>query len=74
MGTTGLRDSSSTHKGIICLNRQKGFKIGLRRGVTLEFEKNIRTQQWAFVATRRMDFQNMQPSTRYPVSYGYNID
>lgn len=73
MGTAGLCDSASTYKGILALNRERGFKIGMKRGITLEFDKNIRTQQWAFVATRRADFQNMQPSTRYPVAYGYKI-
>lgn len=74
MGTTGLCNSASTHKGILCFNKTRGFKIGERRGITVEFEKNIRTQQWTFVATRRVDFQKAVPSTRYPVSFGYNIE
>ena len=73
-GATGLCDSGSTHKSILCCNTTRGFKIGERRGVTLEFEKNIRTQQWTFVATARKDFQKMAPSTRYPVVNGYNIE
>lgn len=72
MGTTGLGNTASNRKGILCCNRTK-FKIGERRGITVEFEKNIRTQQWTFVATRRTDFQKMTPSTKYPVAYGYNI-
>lgn len=63
----------STYKGILAVNFVRGFKIGERRGITVEFDKNILTQQWRFVATRREDFQKMQPTTRYPVAYGYNI-
>lgn len=73
LAATGLGTSASTTKAILCCNKARGFKIGERRGVSLEFEKNIRTQQWTFVATRREDFQKMTPSTKYPVSYGYNI-
>jgi hypothetical protein len=65
--------AAGTTKGILCFNKTRGFKIGERRGVTVEFEKNIRTQQWTFVATRREDFQQMQPTTKVPVSYGFNI-
>ena len=72
LGATGVGDSASNRKAILCCNKNK-FKIAEKRGVTVEFEKNIRTQQWTFVATRRQDFQKMTPATKYPVAYGYNI-
>lgn len=72
LAATGLGTSASTTKAILCCNKTK-LKVGEKRGITIEFEKNIRTQQWTFVATRREDFQKMTPSTKYPVAYGYNI-
>ncbi|GAG28486.1 unnamed protein product, partial [marine sediment metagenome] len=72
LGAAGLGDSGSTHKGLLAIHKPS-IKIGDRRGVTLEFDKNIVTQKLSFVATRRTDMQNMQPSTYSPVSYGYQI-
>jgi hypothetical protein len=74
MGATGLCNSASTHKGILWFNKTRGFKIGEIRGITVEYEKNILTQQMCFVTTRREDFQNMQPSAIKPVAFGYNIE
>jgi HK97 family phage prohead protease len=74
MGTTGLCNSASTHKGLLWFNKRRGFKIGEMRGITVEYDKNILTQQMCFVSTRRLDFQNMQPSSIKPVAYGYNIE
>jgi HK97 family phage prohead protease len=72
LAATGLGTSASTYKGILCLNKN-AFKIGERRGITVEFEKNILTQQWNFVASRRVDFQDMLPSSQNGVSFGYKI-
>lgn len=73
LGEAGIYDSASTHKGILCANKT-AFKVGERRGVTIEYEKNIRTQQMTFVATFRKSFQCMAPTTQDPVAYGYNIE
>lgn len=64
--------ATGAHSGIICFNKT-AFKIGSKRGMTVEFEKNILTQQWAFVGSMRKSFQNMDPSSLTPVAYGYNI-
>ena len=76
MDANGLKTGSGsghTHKGFITFNR-KGFMVGEKRGATLEFEKNILTQQWAFVLSERKSFQPMMASTAAPVAYAYNIE
>ena len=39
---------------------RNAFKIGVRRGMTVQFVQNIRTQQWDFVSTMRKSFQSME--------------
>lgn len=65
--------SAAEHTEVIYFNRN-GFRVGNRRGITVEFEKNILTQQWAFVASMRKSFQKMAASTLYPVALGYNVE
>lgn len=64
--------TSSTYTSIICANTT-GAKVGVRQGFTLEFEKNILTQQWSFVTTMRKCFKFMAPSGKYPVSVGIKV-
>ena len=73
MGTTGLYNSASTHKGILAF-RPDAFRIGERRGITVGYEMNQRTQQMSFVATMRKSFKTLAPSTLDPCAYGYNIE
>ena len=57
----GLDSEGYVHSGgvkytsMTCIHKPS-FRIGQRRGVTLEFAKNILTQQQQFVATARYDF------------------
>jgi len=66
-------EDSSTHKDVLYFNKL-GVMIGNRRGITVDYEFNVRTQQYCFVATMRRDFQKMWPATKYPVGLGYNIE
>jgi HK97 family phage major capsid protein/HK97 family phage prohead protease len=57
LSSAGIQDSTADtkHTSMICVHKPS-FRIGQRRGVTLEFNKNILTQQSQFVATARWDF------------------
>lgn len=70
--STGLQTGSSTLKGLLCLAFE-GFKIGRRGGVIIEFEKNIQTQQFAFVGSYRSSFKAMTSAGVEPVTYAINI-
>jgi len=71
--TLGIYDgSTTTDTGLLGFDN-RGFVIGDRRELTVEFEKDIWTGQWGFVGSIRKDFQKVVPSTEYPVAYGYAI-
>ena len=63
----------STKKGILCINKN-AFKIGEKRGVMIEFDKDPYTQLWSFIATMRKSFQPMTSATATACSYGFNIE
>lgn len=65
-------DSTKTSSHVLCVN-STGFKVGSARSATVEFEKNIMTQQWTYVLTMRKSFQKMTASTQYPVANGFEI-
>jgi len=60
------------HTTISCVHTPS-FRIATRRGVTLEYTKNILTQQQAFVATGRYDFGQVCSSNLTPVKSGINV-
>lgn len=72
LAASGLYTGTGALTGIVGC-KKSAFKLARKRGITVEFAKDILTQQLAFVLTARVDFQKMTPSTKYPVSYGYNI-
>lgn len=72
LNSSGVNNGSSSTKGLVCFNKT-AFKIGERRGYTVGYEFNQRTQQMTFVATARKSFKCMAPSTQDPVAYGINI-
>lgn len=74
LNASGVFDDSTTDNSALLTLHRRSFMPGEKRGVTLEFDLNIDTQQWLFVGTMRRDFQNMRPATQLPVSYAYNID
>jgi HK97 family phage prohead protease/HK97 family phage major capsid protein len=69
-GVNGASDN--IHNAIIFVNPD-GWMIGDRRIYTVEQANYMWTQQKAVVATQRIDFQKMVPSTDTPTSIGYNI-
>lgn len=69
-GDTG--DGTETHSSICCVHTPS-FRVGQRRGVTIEMDKDILTQQQAFVATARYDFGKVCSSTLKPVSCAINV-
>lgn len=65
--------ASGDHTSLLCVHKPS-FLIGQRRGVTLEVDKDILTQQQQFVATARYDFGKISSSDLKPVSCGINIE
>ncbi len=74
LGSAGLQDSTDDlkHTSMVCVHKPS-FRIGQRRGVTLEFNKNILTQQQQFVATARWDFGKISADSISPVSGMINM-
>lgn len=68
----GLAGTDADHTSL-CSAHTPSWRIGQRRGVTVEYDKNILTQQKAFVATARFDFGKICASSIYPVACGINI-
>lgn len=57
----------------MCCAHKPSFRLAQRRGVTVEYSKNILTQQQQFVATARWDFGKISADAIYPVSEMINI-
>lgn len=74
LDSNGLRNSgnSITHTSMCCVHKPS-FRVASRRGVTLEFNKNVLTQQQQFVATARWDFGKISADAIEPVSEAINI-
>jgi len=70
-GLGGTSLTASKHTSLLCVHKPS-FRVATRRGVTVEFDKNILTQQQQFVATARYDFGKVCAATVYPVSCGIN--
>jgi len=70
--TDGLWSTTGATSSILCFDKT-AFKVGEKRGVTVEYDNDILTQQRAFVATTRYCFRSMRPATDHAVSMGYNI-
>jgi len=73
MTAAGIYDGSTKTKTAELAFKPSEFKIGNHRPITVEYNKNIHTQQWGFVATMRKTMEKMAPSAEFPVALGYNI-
>lgn len=73
LNATGIYDNVTKTKTGFCTVFKAKLRLAQRRGYTVEYDRNVWTQQWGFVGSYRRDFQNMCPSTQKPVSCGYNI-
>jgi len=65
-------DAGGTKTGILAL-RPSSFKWASRRGLTVEFEKDLLAQQWNFVATSRKQLKKLAAAADRVVAYGFNI-
>jgi HK97 family phage major capsid protein len=72
--STGIRHNATDtkHTAMVCAHKPS-FRVAARRGVTLEYNKNILTQQQQFVATARWDFGKICADAITPVVYMYNV-
>ena len=64
--------ASGDHTSLLCCH-VPSFRIAQRRGITLEVNKDILTQQQQFVATARYDFGKVSADDVYPVVCGINV-
>uniref|UniRef100_A0A6M3JX07 Putative capsid protein n=1 Tax=viral metagenome TaxID=1070528 RepID=A0A6M3JX07_9ZZZZ len=69
----GIYDASDTGYTVAFCFHKPSFKIGEKRGMTVEAQKNIDTQQLLYVMSMRKSFQKMTASTLKPVALGYKI-
>ena len=74
LSSAGIQDSTADvkHTSMACVHKPS-FRIAQRRGVTVEFNKNILTQQQQFVATARWDFGKISADSISPVSGMLNM-
>jgi len=74
LSDAGLDDGAdgTDMSGILCVHTPS-FKIGHRRGITVEAEKQATVQQVFVVASQRASFQKIAKSTDIPVAYGFQI-
>lgn len=74
LATSGLRDVNADvkHTSIVCAHKPS-FRLAQRRGITLEYQKDAKIQQHAFVATARWDFGKICADSIVPVSCGVNM-
>lgn len=70
--STGV-DNGGTSSSILYI-RKPSFKVGSRRSILVEFDKNIFTQQWGFVATTRRDFKKVAAPVDIPVTRGLDVN
>jgi HK97 family phage prohead protease len=71
--TSGVYTNGSALKTHIGGFHRRGFRNGVRRGILMEYEKNILTQQMSFVGSTRKSFIKFAAATRYPSANGYNL-
>jgi len=69
----GIYDGSDVGYTVAFCFHKPSFKIGEKRGITVEAQKNIDTQQLLYVMSFRKSFQKMTASTLKPVALGYKI-
>ncbi len=74
LDSTGVRNSGNDvkHTSMVCAHKPS-FRLAQRRGTTLEYNKNVLTQQQAFVATARWDFGKICADAIKPVAGMINI-
>lgn len=74
LSSAGIRDSGADTKHTsFCCAHKPSFRLAQRRGVTVEYNKNILTQQQQFVVTARWDFGKISADAIYPVSEMINV-
>lgn len=70
----GIRHAATDVKHTsMCCAHKPSFRLAQRRGVMVEYNKNILTQQQQFVATARWDFGKISADAIYPLSEMINI-
>jgi len=74
LNTTGVDDGSNADHSVVILVHEDGYHWGSRRTITVEYDKNIFTQQLGFVATQRIDLEKRVQDAVKPVAMGLNIE
>jgi len=74
LDSAGIRNSGADvkHTSMMCVHKPS-FRLAQRRGITIEYNKNILTQQQQFVVTARWDFGKICADAIVPVVGMENI-
>jgi len=74
LDSDGFHNASGSQKHTsVTYTHAPSWRIGQRRGITLEMAKDILTQQRQFVATARWDFGTISADAIVPVTCGINV-
>jgi len=73
LNAAGIYDGTTTTQTVIILFNPDELKLGRRREITVEVDKEVQQQLIYFVSTYRSSFQKMSASTITPVAVGYNV-
>ena len=74
LNTTGVDDGGNPDHSVEILVHEDGYKWGQKRGLTLKFYEDVKTDQKGFVATQRIDWQRQTQTGVKPVAMGLNIE
>jgi len=73
LNASGVYDGTTTTETEAILVHRESFVFGDRRSITVETDRFPMTQQNVLVATERVIFQMMRPSTDTCIALGYNM-
>lgn len=76
LNASGVQDGVTTDRGVIHLIYRPGFMTGIRRGVTVDTQRDIETDQMILVSKIRLDHEDIQDATlaaNIHTVLGYNV-
>lgn len=71
-GTYSVAATTNLHSQILVFDKT-AFKIGQKRGTTIEYEKNINTQQLSFVGSMRKSFKSMESTPAVAMTHNFEL-
>jgi len=74
LNTSGIYDGSTKTKTAIVFARPDQYLMGVKRGMRIEVERDIKTGQLAMVCTMREIMKKIAPTTALSEGWTYNMD